>query len=89
MEARIIETYRREFSELEGLQHADCVEYRLLCRDGEFILQAERQNAPVVECLLDKEAEAAARRLLRFLYENAVDPAQIPQVLCDLNRTAV
>lgn len=82
--------YRRDFSELEGLQKAEQVTYAL--RRGHHVLcflAKRRTNAQEVCCKLRGLDEAYAGRLLRYIYENAVAPEQVPEVLRDLCAEAV
>lgn len=77
--------YRRDFSELEGLQKADQVTYGLRReRDALYFLAKCQTCQREVCCSLRGMEEAFAERLLRYLYENAVAPEQVPDVLQDL-----
>lgn len=80
-----ITVYRRSYSELEGLQHAEQVTYALHETDGTLCLCARRAAARgPVRCKLPGADAAFAARLLCFLYENAVAPEQMPDVVRDL-----
>ena len=77
--------YQREFSELEGLQKADQVTYALQRAQNILYFHARRRTtAQDITCGLCGLDEAFAGRLLCYLYENAVAPEQIPDVLRDL-----
>lgn len=84
-ERRPIASYCRRYSELAGLQHAETVTYTLHEADGTLCLRAQRAAAPrPVCCRLHGQDAAFAARLLCFLYENAVAPEQVPDVVRDL-----
>lgn len=77
--------YRRDFSELQGLQKAEQITYTLRRTGNAFCFAAGRRTAGQgVACCLHGLDEAFAARLLCYLYENAVAPEQIPDVLRDL-----
>ena len=77
--------YRRDYSELQGLQKAEQITYTLQRTDGALCFKAERRtSAQGASCSLRGLDEAFAGRLLCYLYENAVAPEQIPDVLRDL-----
>lgn len=84
MDAKPIVSYRREFSALGELQCAGTVTYELLREADAFIICAQRDEKRAVECMLCEVAENYAEMLTRFLYENAVDPAQVSAVLYDI-----
>ena len=78
-------TYQRDYSELEGLQKADRVTYSLRRDKREFWFCAVRRTSQtVIRCALRGMDEAFARLVLCYLYENAVAPEQLPDVLHDL-----
>ena len=82
--------YQREFSELEGLQKADQVTYALQRAHNTLYFHARRRtSAQDITCGLCGLDEAFAGRLLCYLYENAVAPEQVPDVLRDLCGAAV
>ena len=82
--------YRRDFSELEGLQQAEQVTYALQRVKNALCFYAKRRTtAREVSCCLRGVDEAFAGRLLCYMYENAVAPEQVPDVLRDLCGTAV
>lgn len=77
--------YRHDFSELEGLQKAEQVTYGLRREKDALCFLAKYQTCQKeVRCSLRGMEESFAERLLRYLYENAVIPEQIPDVLQDL-----
>ncbi len=82
--------YRRDFSELEGLQKAEQVTYALQREQNALCFHAKRRtSAQEVSCSLPGLDEAFAGRLLCYMYENAVAPEQVPEVLRDLCGPAV
>lgn len=82
--------YRRDFSELEGLQKAEQITYALRRGQNTLCFLAKRRtNAREICCNLCGLDEAYAGRLLCYMYENAVAPEQIPDVLRDLCAAAV
>lgn len=82
--------YRRNFSELEGLQKAEQVTYALQRIGHALCFHAKRRtSAEDVSCSLSGLDEAFAGRLLCYMYENAVAPEQLPDVLRDLCGTVV
>lgn len=82
--------YRRDFSELEGLQKAEQVTYALQRGHNALCFRARRRTtAQEISCSLCGMDEAFAGRLLCYLYENAVAPEQLPDILRDLCGTAV
>lgn len=77
--------YRRDFSELEGLQKAEQVTYGLRREQGALCFQAKyRTSGRNVCCSLHGLEESFAQRLLCYLYEHAVAPEQLPDILQDL-----
>lgn len=83
-------TYQREYSELEGLQQADRVTYTL--RRGErklWFCAVRHTTQAVIRCALYGVEETFAQRLLRYIYEHAVEPEQLPEVLHDLCGSAI
>ncbi|HIZ48134.1 hypothetical protein [uncultured Subdoligranulum sp.] len=83
-------TYQRDYSELEGLQKADRVTYSL--RRGQrklWFCAARRASRAVTRCALCGMDEAFARLVLQYIYENGVEPEQLPEVLHDLCGSAV
>lgn len=82
--------YRRDFSELEGLQKAEQVTYALQRKDHALCFHARRRTSNQdVSCSLCGLDEAFAGRVLCYMYENAVAPEQLPDVVRDLCGTAV
>lgn len=82
--------YRKDFSELEGLQKAEQVTYALQREHNALCFRARRRTtAQEISCSLCGMDEAFAGRLLCYLYENAVAPEQLPDILRDLCETAV
>ena len=82
--------YRRDFSELEGLQKAEQVTYALQRVKNVLCFHAKRRtSAQEFSCSLQGLDEAFAGRLLCYMYENAVAPEQVPDILRDLCGTAV
>lgn len=81
--------YVREYSELPGLQNAGSIRYSLVQEDSGLSLRAEQfragQSVPVsrARCLLTGITRRAAENLLRFLYENAVEPSSLCAVVSD------
>lgn len=75
---------RREFSELAGLQTAGCITYTLRKHAGALYIAAQKNGLPARECTYPGQDAAQAELLLRFLYENAVSPQQINDVIRDL-----
>lgn len=67
--------YVREYSELPGLQKAGTVQYELREYDGRYHLCTTRMpGGKAGNFCLSGVSENAARDLLRFLYENSVEP---------------
>ena len=89
MRAEQIASYRREFSALEDLQQAGAVTYTLLREQDAFSIRVQREGEPAVERMVCEIEEERAGMLTRFLYENAVEPAQMPAILYDLCGMAV
>ena len=75
---------RREFSELAGLQTAGCITYTLRKHADVLYIAAQKNGLPARECIFPGQDAAQAELLLRFLYENAVSPQQINDVIRDL-----
>lgn len=89
MPAKLIASYRRELSALADLQDAGTATYTLLREADAYCIRAQRDTAPAVECMVCDTGEERVGMLTRFLYENAVEPAQVPAVLYDLCGSAV
>lgn len=83
-----IASYQRQLSDLADLQKAAVVTYALLREPDAYCIQVQ-QAATVVQCMLCETGEERAHMLTRFLYENAVAPVQVPEILYDLCGTAV
>lgn len=82
--------YRRDFSELEGLQKAEQVTYALQRAKGSLCFHAKRRtSAQDISCSLCGIDEAFAGRVLCYMYENAVAPEQLPDIVRDLCGAAV
>ena len=75
---------RREFSELAGLQTAGCITYTLRKHADALYIAAQKNDLPARECAFPGRDAAQAELLLRFLYENAVSPQQINDVIRDV-----
>ena len=77
----------REYSELPGLQRAGRICYSLVQAGGGLCLRAEKEQAsasPVAAtCTLTGVTRHTAENLLRFLYENAVEPSSLNAVVSD------
>ena len=82
MEGKLIASYRRELSALDDLQCAGTVTYTLT--QEAVVITVQRDGARAAACMLCEIEEERAGMLTRFLYENAVEPAQISAVLHDL-----
>ena len=80
-----------EFSELPGLQKAGGIRYSLAQGDAGLCLCAVRlpSAAAGVRCPLPGLTRRTAENLLRYLYEHAVDPACVPDILADCLQGAV
>lgn len=89
MQAERIASYRREFSALGDLQEAGAVTYTLLREPDALSIRVQRDGAQPVERMLCEVGEDRAGMVTRFLYENAVEPAQMPYILHDLCGSAV
>lgn len=82
--------YQRDFSELEGLQEAEQVTYALQRTGHALCFHAWRKtSAEDISCSLCGVDEAFAGRVLCYIYENAVAPEQLPDVVRDLCGAAV
>lgn len=81
--------YVREYSELPGLQQAGAIRYSLMPEGSGLCLRAEqsRDSQPdrikTASCRLSGITRSAAERLLRYLYENGVEPASLNAVVGD------
>lgn len=82
--------YRREYSELEGLQKAEQITYVLQRAKDLLCFHAVRHTADKAVCCRFRGLdERFARLVLCYMYENAVAPEQLPDVLSDLCGNAV
>ncbi|WP_298735695.1 hypothetical protein [uncultured Subdoligranulum sp.] len=82
---KYLAVYRRDFSELEGLQKAEQVTYALQRAKGSLCFHAKRRtSAQDISCSLCGIDEAFAGRVLCYMYENAVAPEQLPDIVRDL-----
>lgn len=79
MQGKLIASYRRELSALDDLQCAGTVTYTLTQEADAFVITVQRDGARAAACMLCEIEEERAGMLTRFLYENAVEPAQILQ----------
>lgn len=87
---KYLAVYRRDFSKLEGLQEEDQVTYALQRVKNTLCFYAKRRTTEQkISCSLCGLDEAFAERLLCYMYENAVAPEQLPDVLRDLCGMAV
>ena len=79
----------REYSALPGLQRAGAVRYALAQQGTQLCLTAQRFDAAgraeggAACCPLTGVERPAAERLLRYLYENSVEPAAMRDVVAD------
>ena len=76
---------RREFSELAGLQAAGCITYTLRKHADALYIAAQKNDLPARQCAFPGQDAVQAELLLRYLYENAVSPQQINDVIRDLH----
>lgn len=79
--------FERDFSLIEGLQAASRLSYTLEKAPQGLRIAVRRTGgaAPVREsCLLLQTEQEYGSRLLKFLYENAVPPEQLCDVLQDI-----
>lgn len=87
-QAELLESYARDFSEIEGLQHAHRVGYALYGRAGSLGVVVCREAGPgaskAARCALRNASEEFGRNLLRFLYENAIPPENACDVIRDV-----
>ena len=87
-QAELLESYARDFSEIPALQAAHRIGYALYGQAGRLRIAVCREmrqgGARAVECLLDNVAEEMGRGLLLLLYENAVPPEQVHDVIQDI-----
>lgn len=63
---------------------AGTVTYTLTQEADAFVITVQRDGARAAACMLCEIEEERAGMLTRFLYENAVEPAQISAILHDL-----
>lgn len=84
MKGKLIASYRRELSALDDLQCAGTVTYTLIQEADAFVITVQRDGARAAACMLCEIEEERAEMLTRFLYENAVEPAQTSAILHDL-----
>ncbi len=77
--------YIRTFSEIEGLQPAYRLTYRIRPQNGEWRLEVEKRTktAQRKEAILLCCPEQAAHHLVRFLYENAVPMESWQDIVAD------
>lgn len=87
-QAELLESYARNFSEIEGLQKAHRIGYALYVKEGclgVVICREAGDEVPrTMRCTLRDVSEKFGRGLLRFLYENAVPPENACDVIRDL-----
>ena len=67
-----------------GIFCAGTVTYSLLREADAFVICVQRDEEPPVERMLCDTEEERAGMLTRFLYENAVEPEQMPAILRDI-----
>lgn len=77
------------FLRWQDLQAAGAVTYSLLREEDAFVICVQRDEEPPVERMLCDTGEERAGMLTRFLYENAVEPDQMPAILRDICGWAV
>ena len=77
--------YEREYSALAGLQQADKVDYTL-ARSGNMLCFSicRRSGTAPASFYTDALDEETAGRMLCYMYENAILPEQMHDVLSDL-----
>lgn len=86
----IIAVLVREYSELQGLQHAAQVEYRLHRTERQLRLEIlRRPTGRSAVCTLLGWNEPYAHRLLRFLYENGVAPEHLREIVEECGSASV
>lgn len=87
-QAELLESYARDFSEIAGLQRSHRIGYALYGHAGKLemvVCREERQGtAKTTRCTLCRVSEKTGRDLLRFLYENAVEPETAGDVIRDI-----
>lgn len=92
-QAELLESYTRSFSAIEGLQEAYRVGYALYDNAGQLgvvVCRETKAGVPrVVRCTLRDVDRTFGRRLLRFLYENAVQPESACDIIRDVCGAAV
>ena len=87
--------YVREYSALPGLQEAGSIRYSLSRDQAGSSLRVERYSADgsrqgrEQQIRLNGISDPAAEQLLRYLYENGVEPSSAPAVLEDCLQSAV
>ena len=91
-QAELLESYARNFSEIQGLQKAHRVGYALYGNAGQLgvvVCGETGSGVPrAVRCTLRDVSEEFGRGLLRFLYENAVPPEAACDIIRDVCGTA-
>lgn len=87
--------YIREYSALPGLQKAGSIRYSLSGEETGCCLKVERYSPDGCrqgrgqQFRLNGLTRTAAENLLRYLYENGVEPSGVPAVLEDCLPSAV
>lgn len=79
-------TLEREFSDIAPFQKAFRARYVLVLRQGKYVAQLQYCSGKDIlaqEAVLDCEQEPA-RRIVRFLYENAIPMENWKDILCEL-----
>lgn len=87
-QAELLESYARNFSEIKGLQKTSRVGYALYTKAGQLGVVVCRESdggSPrAARCALRDVSVDFGRGLLRFLYENAVQPENACDVIRDI-----
>lgn len=87
-QTELLESYARNFSEIKGLQKTCRVGYALYAKAGQLGVVVCRESdgsAPrMARCALRDVNADFGRGLLRFLYENAVQPENACDVIQDI-----
>ncbi len=83
----IREIYVRTFSDIAHLQHAKRLSYSLMIQPGGYGIRVTSMSrgAGCEETVRNIfRTESQARNMLLFLYENAVEPEQLLEILDDV-----
>lgn len=86
MQATVLASYVRHYSDIPPFQKHSRVTYALLqSSDGLYIsVHCDRAESPAALCMLPGMSAPPARDLLRYLYENAVPAVHVPDVVGEL-----